>query len=89
MNAQPTDPTYLILRIFVVHRLKLHLSDDIRTRCLRISDLPEIERTWARLYTVGMLRKVGLLPLIIVPTVDTPIDLGEHFMWQIRIFWHF
>ena len=80
MDAQFTDLTYLILRIFLVHRLKLRLSDDNLTRCLRISDLSEIERTWARLHTVGMLRKVGLLPLVIMQSVETPLDLGKHFM---------
>ena len=57
--------------------------------CLKINSLLEIERTWARLHTLGMLRKVGPLPQILVQPAEAPIDLGEHFMLHIRIFWLF
>ena len=56
------------------------MSKESLVRCHRICELLEIERTWARLHTDGMLRKVGLLPNVIVETIDTPLDLGERFV---------
>ena len=38
---------YLTLSIFVVHRLRPRLDAESLTRCLRISNLLEIEHTWA------------------------------------------
>ena len=46
----------------------------------RIYELLEIERTWARLHTDSVLRKVNLVLNIIEETIDAPIDLGEHFV---------
>ena len=81
---RPEDSTYLTLRIFffffVVYRLRSRLSEESLVRCHRIYELPEIERTWAQLHTDGMLSKVDLLPSVIVETIDTPLDLGEHFV---------
>ena len=89
INARPANPLIWHLGFFVVHRLRPRLDAESLTRYLRISNLPEIERTWARLHTPGMLKKVGLLPQVTVQSVKAPIELGEHFMLQIRIFWPF
>ena len=78
--------SYLTLRIFVVHRLRPRLSIESLTRGLRINNLLEIEHIWARLHTLDMLGKVGLLPQTIVQSVEALIELGEYFKLHIRIF---
>ena len=58
---------------------KSRLSDESLLRCRTICGLSEADRTWARLYTLGMLKKVGLLPsdLPVVQFEEAPLDLGE------------
>ena len=42
-----------------------------------IYNLPEYEHAWSRLHIEGILRKVGLLPMVYVETINVPLDLGE------------
>ena len=63
----------------IVHRKEPRLNDESLLRCPTICSLSEADRTWAQLYTPGMLKKVGLLPSNhpMVQVVDAPIDLEE------------
>ena len=47
--------------------------------CRTIYGLSEAYYTWAQLHTLGMLKKVGLLPSdqLLVQVEEAPADLGE------------